>query len=84
MLMLMMLCSSFSDSNTRGVTHLDLSKLIVASFMLLILQHLFLIWCDYSKGELIYNHRSASGKSVIELTYGGVSSVRLPRKMVKA
>jgi hypothetical protein len=32
--------------------NLDLSELIVASFMLLILQYLFLTWCEISKSEL--------------------------------
>jgi hypothetical protein len=40
-----------------------------------------LTWCDYSKSELPYGHRSASmGKSVFELTYGGGSSVRLAKE----
>jgi hypothetical protein len=43
-----------------GDDNLYLSELIVASLMLLILRYLFLTWCDYSKGELTYDHRSAS------------------------
>jgi hypothetical protein len=55
-----------------GDNGLDLSKLIVASFMLIILWYLFLTWCDYSKSELTYVHRSTSvGNNVNELTYGG-------------
>jgi hypothetical protein len=38
---------------------LYISELIVASFMLL-QRYLLLIWCEYSKGELPYGHRSAS------------------------
>ena len=61
---------------------LDPSKLIVATFMLPILRYLFLIWCDYSKGELPYGHLSASvGNNVYELTYGsGSCGVRLTKK----
>jgi hypothetical protein len=33
-----------------GDDDLDISKLIVASLMLLIWWYLFLTWCDYSKG----------------------------------
>jgi hypothetical protein len=45
---------------------LDLSELIVASFMFLIFWYLFLTWCDYINSELTYGHRSASvGKSVV-------------------
>jgi hypothetical protein len=48
-----------------GDDGLDLSELIVASFMLL-QWYLSFTWCDYSKGELPYDHRSASmGKSVV-------------------
>ena len=44
---------------------------LLASFMFL-QRYLLLTWCDHSKGELPYGHRSASvGKSVFELTYGG-------------
>jgi hypothetical protein len=43
-----------------GDDSLDLSELIVASLMLLILWYQFLMWYDYSKGELTYVHRSAS------------------------
>jgi hypothetical protein len=51
---------------------LDLSELIVASFILLILRYLFLTWCDYSKSKLTYVHRSTSVRNnVHELTYGG-------------
>jgi hypothetical protein len=40
--------------------------------MLLILQYLFLTWCDYSKGELTYVNRPTSVvNNVHELTYGG-------------
>jgi hypothetical protein len=63
-----------------GDDNLDLSKLIISSFMLLILQYLFLTWCDYSKGELTYDHRAASvGKVCLSLMVGG-SSVRLTKK----
>jgi hypothetical protein len=41
---------------------LDLFELI---FIVLLRRYLFLTWCDYSKSELAYGHRSASvGKSV--------------------
>jgi hypothetical protein len=54
-----------------GDDDLDLSKLIVASFMLL-QWYLFLTWCDYRKGELPYGHRPTSVENnVYELTYGG-------------
>jgi hypothetical protein len=53
--------------------NLDISKLIASSFMFL-QRYLFLTWCDYSKGELLYGHRSASvGNNVYELTYSGGS-----------
>jgi hypothetical protein len=51
--------------------------------MLLILQYLFLTWCDYRKGELSYDHRSAGVRNnVYELIYGGglTCSVRLTKK----
>jgi hypothetical protein len=58
-----------------GIT-LDISELIVASFMLLILWYLFLTWCDYSKSDLTYVHRSTSvGNNVLELTKGAGSCV---------
>jgi hypothetical protein len=58
-----------------GDNGLDLSELIVASFILL-QWYLFLTWCDYSKGELPYGRRLASvGKSVYEITYGWGSCV---------
>jgi hypothetical protein len=61
----------FRNHNWLGDDGLDLSGLIVASFMLLILWYLFLTWCDYIKSELTYVHRSASvGNNVHELTYG--------------
>jgi hypothetical protein len=42
--------------------------------MFLILLYLFLTWCDYSKSELTYVHRSASVENnMYELTYGGGS-----------
>jgi hypothetical protein len=48
-----------------GDDDLDLSELIVASFMLL-QWYLFLTWCDYKKYKLAYGHRSTSvGKSVV-------------------
>ena len=49
-----------------GDDELDLSELIVASFLLLILWYRFLTLCEFSKSELTYVHRSASvGKSVV-------------------
>jgi hypothetical protein len=56
-----------------GDDGLDLSELIVASFMIL-QRYLILTWCNYSKSELTYVHRSAGvGNNVHELTYGGGS-----------
>jgi hypothetical protein len=64
----MILC----NQSWLGDDGVDLSELIVASFMLLILWYLFLIWCDYSKSDLTYIHRSASvGNNIHELTYNG-------------
>jgi hypothetical protein len=49
-----------------GDDSLDLSKLIVASFTLLILRYLFLTWCEINKSELTYVHRLTSvRKSVV-------------------
>jgi hypothetical protein len=46
-----------------GDDDLDLSELIV---IIILCQHLFLKWCDYSKDELPYSHRLESvGKSVV-------------------
>jgi hypothetical protein len=42
-----------SNHSWLGDDGLDLSELIVASFMFLILQYLFLNWCEFSKSELI-------------------------------
>jgi hypothetical protein len=51
-----------------GDDDLGLSELIASSFTLL-QRYMFLIWCDYSKGELSYSHRSASVENnVHELT----------------
>jgi hypothetical protein len=48
-----------------GDDSLDLSELIVASFMLIILRYMFLTWCDYNKGELTYvRHSTSVGKVV--------------------
>jgi hypothetical protein len=55
-----MMTTILHNHSWLGDNDLDLSKLIVASFMLLILCYMFLNWCDYSKGELLYGHRSAS------------------------
>jgi hypothetical protein len=55
-----------------GDDGLNLSELIVSSFMILVSLYLFLTWCDYSKSDLTYVHYSASvGNNVYELTYGG-------------
>jgi hypothetical protein len=62
------------NHNWLGDDDLDLFKLIVASFMFLILRYLFLTWYDYSKSELTYVYHLASvGNNVHELTYGGGS-----------
>jgi hypothetical protein len=61
-----------------GDDGLDLSKLIS---MILLQRYMYLTWCDYSKGEPPYGHRSTSvEKSVYELTYGwGSCGVRLTK-----
>jgi hypothetical protein len=60
---------------------LDLSELIATIFMLL-QRYLFLTWCDYSKGELPYDHQSISmGKVCMSsLTLGLMWSVRLAKE----
>jgi hypothetical protein len=63
------------NHSSPGDDSLYISELIVASFMLL-QRYLLLTWCDYSKGELPYGHRSTSvGNNVYDLTYGGGSFV---------
>jgi hypothetical protein len=67
-----MMTTILRNHSWLGEDDLDLSELIVASFMLLILWYLFLAWCYYSKSELTYVHRSTSaGNNVHELTYDG-------------
>jgi hypothetical protein len=53
------------NHSCMGDDVLDLSGVIVASFMFLQWYMLF-SWCDYSKDELPYGHRSVSvWKSVV-------------------
>jgi hypothetical protein len=46
------------NHNWLGDNDLDLSELIVASFILLIWRYMFLTWCEFSKSEFTYVHRS--------------------------
>jgi hypothetical protein len=39
---------------------LDLSELIITTFMLLILRYLFLTWCEFSKSEFTSVHHLKS------------------------
>jgi hypothetical protein len=64
----------FHNNSYLGDDGLNLSELIIAFFMLLILWYLFLTWCDYIKSALTYVHRSEIvGNNVHKLTYGASS-----------
>jgi hypothetical protein len=64
---------TISTTRLTGRRCLDLIELIV---VILIRRHLSLAWCDYSKGELPYDHHSTSvGESVVQ---------GLPMNVVKA